>query len=88
MLNNQEKNKYFSSIDSLFKLPPHVDGGELEMWSDPNYRQVYQKIYENFDDYDPFEVDYRTQINLNELRIANGCTFFRYVKSNRDDRTK
>jgi hypothetical protein len=26
--------------DSLFKLPPHVDGGGLERWSDPNYREV------------------------------------------------
>jgi hypothetical protein len=67
------------SGDSQFKLPPHVDGGGLERWSDPNYRQVYRKIYENFEDYDPFEVDYRTQANMNELGIANGCTFFRYV---------
>ena len=65
--------------DSLFKLPPHVDGGGLERWSDQNYRKVYRNIFENFEKYDPFEVDYRTQANMNELGIANGCTFFRYL---------
>ena len=45
--------------DALFRIQPHVDGGGLERWSNPNYRQVYRQIYENFDNYDPFDVNFR-----------------------------
>jgi hypothetical protein len=78
-LNEEKLNLIFLFLegDSLFKLPPHVDGGGLERWSDPNYRKVYRHIYENFEDFDPYEVDFRTKANMNQLGIANGCTFFR-----------
>ena len=64
--------------DSIFNLPPHVDGGGIERWKDNTYRQVYRHILEgNWRDYDPFEVDYRVEANMNEAGYSNGCTFFR-----------
>ncbi len=32
--------------DAKFALGPHVDGGSIERWEDPNYRAVYSKILE------------------------------------------
>ena len=64
--------------DSSFTLPPHVDGGGIERWKDSTYRRVYRHIIEgNWRDYDPFEVDYRVEANMNEAGYSNGCTFFR-----------
>uniref|UniRef100_A0A0D2Y398 Uncharacterized protein n=1 Tax=Fusarium oxysporum (strain Fo5176) TaxID=660025 RepID=A0A0D2Y398_FUSOF len=30
--------------DAKFALGPHMDGGSIERWEDPTYRQVYEKI--------------------------------------------
>ena len=30
--------------DQSFKLGPHVDGGAVERWEDPQFRQVWSKI--------------------------------------------
>ena len=68
--------------DSKFTLPPHMDGGGIERWKDDNYRAVYRHILNgNFEDYDPFEIDYRVEANMNDFGYANGCTFFRYESS-------
>ena len=34
---------------SAFTLGPHVDGGSIERWEDPGYRQVYRKILQGDD---------------------------------------
>jgi hypothetical protein len=57
-----------------------VDGGGIERWLDPTYRTVYRHILSgNWEKYDPFEVDYRVEANMNDVGYANGCTFFRFV---------
>lgn len=42
--------------DAKFKLGPHMDGGSIERWEDPDYRAVYQVIlsgrWEEFDAWD------------------------------------
>ena len=64
--------------DKLSNLPIHVDGGGIERWKDPTYRQVYRHIFDgNWNDYDPFEADYRIEANMNDAGYANGCSFFR-----------
>lgn len=47
--------------DKTFNIPPHLDGGSIERWSDPTYRHVYRAILEDLDidSYDPYEADYR-----------------------------
>ncbi len=64
--------------DTKFRLPPHVDGGGIERWLDATYRKVYRNILSGkWEDYDPFDVDYRVEADMNDFGYANGCTFFR-----------
>ena len=53
--------------------PIIVDNGGIERWKDSNYRHVYRHIIDGgrWQDYDPFEVDYRT-----EAVMGPGRTFF------------
>lgn len=63
---------------SQFPLPPHIDGGAAERWTDPEYRKVYRQIFNgSLDMYDPWLVDHRDTANMNSLGHANGATFFR-----------
>lgn len=42
--------------DSLFSLGPHADGGSLERWEDPSYRNCYEAIFEGrWEDFDPYD---------------------------------
>ena len=64
--------------DTLFNQPIHIDGGGIERWKDPAYRQVYRHIFEgHWKDYDPFEADYRAEATMSEAGTTNGCSFFR-----------
>lgn len=64
--------------DTLFNLPIHIDGGGIERWKDPAYRQVYRHIIGGrWKDYDPFEADYRAEATMSEAGTAKGCSFFR-----------
>jgi hypothetical protein len=43
--------------DSKFTLGPHVDGGSIERWEDPEYRKCFNKILEGgsaWREYNPF----------------------------------
>ena len=63
---------------SKFPLPPHIDGGSAERWTDVEYRAVYKRIFNgSLDDYNPWLVDHRNTANMNNLGHANGATFFR-----------
>ena len=63
---------------SRFPLPPHIDGGAAERWTDPEYRAVYRRIFNgSLDEYDPWLADHRHTANMNTLGHANGATFFR-----------
>ncbi|KAM0559893.1 hypothetical protein ACHAPJ_003842 [Fusarium lateritium] len=43
--------------DAKFALGPHMDGGSIERWEDPTYRQVFEKILTgNWEGYDAWEM--------------------------------
>jgi hypothetical protein len=62
------------------ELPPHVDVGGAEIWTDPTYTKIYRKLFEDFETFDSFEVDHRCQVNLTGLDNPHACTFFRYFR--------
>ena len=63
-----------------FQLPPHVDGGGIERWKDPDYRNVYKEILAGRPErFDPFNgADSRCKAQMSDVEGApNACTFFR-----------
>ena len=40
-------------FDTSFRLGPHMDGGSIERFEDPNYRQAYAPIFEGYVDEHP-----------------------------------
>ncbi|CAO3589286.1 unnamed protein product [Absidia cylindrospora] len=58
--------------DSNFALAEHVDGGSLERWEDPEYRQVYDKILNGrWEDYNPFDAAHRW-VALSDITPGGG----------------
>ena len=50
--------------DAKFALGPHMDGGSIERWEDPDYRMVFDKILQGqWEKYDAWEIG--------ELRTMN-----------------
>ena len=50
--------------DKSFKLGPHVDGGAVERWEDPQFRQVWNKILgggNGWKDHDSFDATPRLE---------------------------
>jgi len=64
--------------DSLFSLGPHADGGSLERWEDPSYRNCYEAIFEGrWEDFDPYDATHRLNVDM-RLHESNGnCSIFR-----------
>jgi len=63
---------------SSFVLGPHIDGGSLERWEDPNYRKCFRKILEGkWKEHDPFDVSPRIDANMDLYHAPNQCTVFR-----------
>lgn len=60
-----------------FDLKPHVDGGGVDMWCDPSCRKKYEDLFDNWENFDPYLADQRADVDLEKLKIPNGCTFFR-----------
>ncbi|HEV3424176.1 MAG TPA: DUF1479 domain-containing protein [Paraburkholderia sp.] len=57
-------------------LSPHVDGGSVERWLDPNFRQVYRHVLSgNWRAYDPFDAAYRPDVQ--EIPSPAVCSMFR-----------
>jgi hypothetical protein len=57
-------------------LSPHVDGGSVERWLDPNFRRVYRHVLSgNWRDYDPFDAAYRPDVE--EIPSPAVCSMFR-----------
>ncbi|ORZ12250.1 hypothetical protein BCR42DRAFT_356239 [Absidia repens] len=64
--------------DSNFALAEHVDGGSLERWEDPEYRQVYDKILNGrWEDYNPFDATHRINAEMDLYEAPGGCSMFR-----------
>ena len=62
--------------DASLGLSPHVDGGSIERWIDPGYRQVYRHVYGgDLSRYDPFSAAWRT--STEEIPSPAVCRMFR-----------
>ena len=50
--------------DNTFGLSPHTDAGSIERWIDKGYQRVYRQVFSGtWQDYDPFDATYRTEIS-------------------------
>lgn len=64
--------------DAQFSLGPHVDGGSVERWEDPGYRNVYKHIFSgNWEAHDPFDATPRLSANTDLYNSPGGCAMFR-----------
>lgn len=62
--------------DASLGLSPHVDGGSIERWIDPGYRQVYGRVFGgDLAAYDPFSAAHRTETR--EIPSPAVCNMFR-----------
>ncbi|QKX63491.1 uncharacterized protein TRUGW13939_10662 [Talaromyces rugulosus] len=64
--------------DSKFTLGPHVDGGSLERWEDPEYASVYTKIFQGkWEEYDAFDAKHRVKAKMDMYNGAGACSMLR-----------
>ncbi len=57
-------------------LSAHCDGGSVERWIEPNFRQVYRHVFSgHWRDYDPFDGAWRTEVE--EIASPAVCSMFR-----------
>jgi hypothetical protein len=64
--------------DAQFALGPHVDGGGIERWENPEYRSCYTPIFEGrWEENDSFDATHRVRANMCLYNTAGGCSAFR-----------
>jgi len=65
--------------DMKFTLGPHIDGGSVERWEDPQYRSCWTKILREtkWREHDPFDASPRVGANQDLYHAANQCSIFR-----------
>jgi len=57
-------------------ISPHVDGGSVERWLEPNFRNVYRHVFSGeWRKYDPFDAAWRTEVQ--EYPSPAMCSMFR-----------
>ena len=62
--------------DKTLGLSPHTDGGSIERWIDPGYRDVYRHVFAgDFLKYNAFDAAYR--IETHEIPSPAVCRMFR-----------
>ena len=67
--------------DAKFALGPHVDGGSLERWEDPEYSRCYQEILGGrWERYDPFDAKNRINAQMDLYNGAGACSMFRFFQ--------
>ncbi|OSC96782.1 DUF1479-domain-containing protein [Trametes coccinea BRFM310] len=65
---------------SVFTLGPHIDGGSVERWEDPEFRTCFQRILdggESWRQHDPFDISPRLGANQDLYNAPNQCSIFR-----------
>jgi len=61
---------------SSLGLSPHVDGGSVERWLEPNFRNVYRHVFSgNWREYNPFDAAWRP--DAQEFPSPAVCSMFR-----------
>ena len=64
--------------DTQFALGPHVDGGSIERWEDPEYRSCYRAIFEGrWEESDFFDATHRVTAQMSLYNTIGGCSVFR-----------
>ncbi|KAJ7022103.1 hypothetical protein C8F04DRAFT_1272973 [Mycena alexandri] len=66
--------------DSKFALGPHVDGGSVERWEDPEYRSCFNKILEGgsaWKEYDAYDAAPRAHAKQDLHEASSQCSIFR-----------
>ncbi|CAF1253442.1 unnamed protein product [Adineta steineri] len=64
--------------DAQFALGPHVDGGGIERWEDPEYRSCYSSIFQGlWEENDFFDATHRVRAQMSLYNMAGGCSAFR-----------
>jgi Protein of unknown function (DUF1479) len=64
---------------SSLGLSPHVDGGSVERWLEPNFRNVYRHVFSgNWREYDPFDAAWRP--DAQEIPSPAVCSMFRTLQ--------
>lgn len=59
-------------------LGAHTDSGALERWLLPAYQNVFRNIFTNqFDEYDPWDAAYRSDVNEYDVDNTTKCSVFR-----------
>lgn len=67
--------------DAKFALGPHVDGGSVERWEDPEYSNVYHEILGGrWEQYDPFDAKHRINAKMDLYNGAGACSMFRFFQ--------
>ncbi|KAL4788717.1 hypothetical protein BJX76DRAFT_344816 [Aspergillus varians] len=67
--------------DGKFTLGPHIDGGSLERWEDPEYSNVYAKILQGkWEEYDPWDAKHRVTANMDLYNGAGACSMLRFFQ--------
>ncbi|KIM77865.1 hypothetical protein PILCRDRAFT_825084 [Piloderma croceum F 1598] len=66
--------------DASFTLGPHIDGGSVERWEDPQFRKVWGKILEGgsgWEAHDSFDASPRLDAKQDLYNAPNQCSVFR-----------
>lgn len=64
--------------DTQFALGPHVDGGGIERWEDPEYRLCYRNVFEGrWEENDFFDATHRVRAQMSLYNTIGGCSLFR-----------
>ncbi|RAL12733.1 DUF1479 domain-containing protein [Aspergillus homomorphus CBS 101889] len=67
--------------DAKFTLGPHIDGGSLERWEDPEYARVYAAILAGqWEAYDPWDAKHRVAANMDLYNGAGACSMLRFFQ--------
>jgi hypothetical protein len=62
--------------DATLGLSPHMDGGSVERWIDPAFREVYRHVFSgHWQRFEPFDGAYRTAVR--EIPSPAVCRMFR-----------
>jgi hypothetical protein len=68
--------------DAKFTLGPHIDGGSLERWEDPEYSRVYTKILEgHWEQYDAWDARHRLNAQMDLYNGAGACSMLRFFQA-------
>ncbi|KAK9236446.1 hypothetical protein V1525DRAFT_389440 [Lipomyces kononenkoae] len=65
--------------DAQFTLGPHIDGGSIERWEDPEYASVYYEILRGsgWESYDAYDYAHRIAAIADMYQGAGSCSMFR-----------